>query len=337
MSIVRNCIMILFVTGAMALSTTAFGEIEGKIEIDGSSTVYPISEAAAEKFRKSYPNVDVTVALSGTGGGFKRFTKGETDISDASRPIKDEEFKLCRENKVHFIEIPVAYDGLSIVINPNNKFVTSLSVDQLKKIFLAENSARTWKNVNPAWPAEIIKIYAPGKDSGTFDYFFGDVVAKESGTPRSEGVSFSEDDNALVNGVANETYAIGFFGCSYYFENQDKLKAVEIVNPKTRTAVAPTPEAIESGEYAPFSRPLFIYVSVDSLKSPALKKFVEFYIDNAGQLAKQVGYVALPEGIYDLAMEHFEDRLAGTHFLTSDLQKRSGALAKLYDESNLVK
>ncbi len=163
MSIVRNCIMILFVTGAMALSTTAFGEIEGKIEIDGSSTVYPISEAAAEKFRKSYPNVDVTVALSGTGGGFKRFTKGETDISDASRPIKDEEFKLCRENKVHFIEIPVAYDGLSIVINPNNKFVTSLSVDQLKKIFLAENSARTWKDVNPAWPAEIIKIYAPEK------------------------------------------------------------------------------------------------------------------------------------------------------------------------------
>lgn len=323
----------LLASGAFAQNT----ELEGKVEIDGSSTVYPISEAAAEKFRGKYPNVRVTVGVSGTGGGFKRFTKGETDISDASRPIKDKEFKLCKKSYVDFIELPVAYDGLSIVINPENDFAGTLTVDQLKKIFLAEGGAKTWKDVNPAWPDKEIKVYAPGKDSGTFDYFFGDVVAKKSGTPRSKGVSFSEDDNVLVTAVKSEKYAIAFFGCSYYFENKDSLKAVKIVNPKTGDAVSPTPETIETGKYAPFSRPLFIYVNINSLRSPAVKKFVEFYLDNAGDLAEQVDYVALPEELYDRAIMHFEDRLTGTHFLTSDLKKRSGSLTELYNEDARVK
>ena len=312
------------------------GQIEGQIEIDGSSTVYPMGEAAAVEFRKKFPKIEVTVGQSGTGGGFKRFTTKETSISNASRPIKDSEFNLCKQHKVAFLELPIAYDGLSIVVNPKNDFVEQLTIDDLKKIFLEGQGAKTWKDVNEAWPDLAIKIYAPGKDSGTFDYFFSDVVAKDGGTPLSDGVSFSEDDNILVTGVAGEKGAIGFFGAAYLFENQDKLKAVKIVNPESGNAVAPTPETIKNGQYAPFSRPLFIYVNVESLKSPAMKKFVEFYLENAGSLAERVGYVALPDSIYELARAHYEERLTGTHFLTKDGKKRTGLLAESYKSENLV-
>ena len=316
-------------------------ELEGKIEIDGSSTVYPISEAAAEQFKKQMPKVKVTVAVSGTGGGFKRFAKGETDISDASRPIKGagdtSEFAECKKYNVAFIELPVAYDGLSIVVNPENDFVEQLTVDDLKKIFLEEGGAKTWKDVNENWPEDEIKIYAPGTDSGTFDYFFGDVVAKDKDNehPRSD-MSVSEDDNNLVTGVAGEKGAIGFFGAAYYFENEDKVKAVPIVDPKTDKAVMVSPKTIESGEYAPFSRPLFIYVNVDSLKRPEMKKFVEFYLDNGKSLAEKAKYVGLPQGIYDAARKHYEDRLTGTHFLTAEMEKRVGPLAELYKADDLV-
>lgn len=312
-------------------------QIEGQVVIDGSSTVAPISEAAAESFEQVFKNVKVTVATSGTGGGFKRFTKGETDISDASRPIKNSEFEACKKNGVSFVELPIAYDGLSIVVNRENDFIEQLTVDDLKKIFLREGGATTWKDVNPEWPDLAIKIYAPGTDSGTFDYFFGDVVAKdeENEHPRDD-MSVSEDDNVLVTGVAGEKGAIGFFGASYYFANKDKIKAVKIVDPKTNVAVAPTPDTIESGEYAPFSRPLFIYIKDDSLKRPEVKQFIEFYLKNAPSLAKKVDYVPLPDAIYDLARSHYEDRLMGTHFLTSELEKRSGTLAELYTSDNLV-
>ena len=312
-------------------------QIEGKVVIDGSSTVAPISEAAAEAFEAEYPNVKVTVATSGTGGGFKRFTKGETDISDASRPIKDSEFKSCKENNVSFVELPVAYDGLSIVINKDNDFVDQLTVDNLKKIFLQEGGAKTWKDVNPEWPEVAIKIYAPGTDSGTFDYFFGDVVAKDEDNehPRDD-MSVSEDDNVLVTGVAGEKGAIGFFGASYYFSNKDKIKAVKIVDPKTGNAVAPTPQTIESGEYAPFSRPLFIYVKSDAMKRPEVKQFVNFYLENAGDLAKKVDYVALPDEVSEVVQAHFDDRLTGTHFMTAKLEKRVGALTELYTTDSLV-
>lgn len=315
--------------------SAAAEELTGDVEIDGSSTVYPISEAAADEFRKEYPNVNVTVAVSGTGGGFKRFSKGETDISDASRPIKLAEFEQCQSKKVEFIELPVAYDGLTIVVNTKNDWVDQLTVAQLQKIFLEKGAAKTWSDVEPSWPTEPIKIYAPGADSGTFDYF-KEVVADDDGAMRSD-MSVSEDDNVLVTGVANEKHAIGFFGAAYYFENKGKLKAVAIINPKTETAVLPSDTTIEDGSYAPFSRPLFIYVNVNSIKRPEIKKFVGFYLENAGELSKSAGYVALPKTVYADAQKHFEDRMAGTHYLTPDGEKRFGALPELYKADNLVK
>jgi phosphate transport system substrate-binding protein len=312
-------------------------QIQGEVAIDGSSTVAPISEAAAEQFEKKFKNVKVTVATSGTGGGFKRFTKGETDISDASRPIKDSEFKACKENGVSFVELPIAYDGLSIVINKENDFVDKLTVEQLKKIFLTEGGAKTWKDVNSSWPDVTIKIYAPGTDSGTFDYFFGDVVAKDEDNehPRDD-MSVSEDDNVLVTGVAGEKGAIGFFGASYYFANRDKIKAVPIVNPKTGDAVSPTRESIETGSYAPFSRPLFIYVKTDSLKRAEVKQFIKFYLENAPALAEKVDYVPLPSDIYDTVQTHFDDRITGTHYLTPEMEKRIGSLKEIYTADNVV-
>ncbi|TWU23194.1 Phosphate-binding protein PstS precursor [Novipirellula galeiformis] len=319
------------------LGASELTEIEGAVAIDGSSTVAPISEAAAEAFGKTFKNVRVTVAISGTGGGFGRFTNGEIDISDASRPIKDSEFKACQAKGVSFVELPIAYDGLSIVINKDNDFVDQLTIDELKKIFLREGGAKSWKEVNPAWPDVAIKIYAPGTDSGTFDYFFGDVVAKDSDNehPRDD-MSVSEDDNVLVTGIAGEKGAIGFFGASYYFANVDKIKAVKIVDPKTGEAVGPTPETIESGQYAPFSRPLFIYVNTDSMKRPEVKAFLKFYLKEAGKLAEMVDYVALPPSIYEVVQTHYEERITGTHYLTEALEKRTGPLAELYTTESVV-
>lgn len=312
-------------------------QIEGQVVIDGSSTVAPISEAAAEAFERVFKNVKVTVATSGTGGGFSRFYNDETDISDASRPIKSDEFESCKRNNVGFVELPIAYDGLTIVVNKENNFVTQLTIEDLKKIFLQEGGAKNWNDVHTNWPETEIKIYAPGTDSGTFDYFFGDVVAKDEDNehPRDD-MSVSEDDNVLVTGVAGETGAIGFFGASYYFANRDKIKAVPIVDPNTGTAHAPTPASIESGDYAPFSRPLFIYVKQDSLRRPEVKQFVEFYLMNAPSLAQQVDYVALPPELYELATRHYEDRMIGTHYLTREMNKRSGSLVEIYTPDNLL-
>lgn len=326
--------------GGESAATSGGSELKligGEVAIDGSSTVFPISQRAAELFKEEYPNINVTVGKSGTGGGFKKFTAGETDISDASRPIKSSEYELCKENKVGFIEMPVAYDGLSIVIHKSNDFATELTIDQLKKIFLKEGGAKTWKDVNADWPDLEIKIFAPGTDSGTFDYFFGDVVAKDEENEHvRDDMSLSEEDNVLVKGVSEEKGGIGFFGASYYFNNQDTIKAVSIVNPANGKAVAPTPETIESGEYAPFSRPLFIYVKESAIKRPEVKQFVKFYMKNAGTMAKDVDYVALPQDVYDLATEHFESRMTGTHFLTAEMEKRTGALTEVYTTENIL-
>lgn len=311
-------------------------QIQGHVEIDGSSTVAPISEAVAEAFGKIYKNVKVTVAISGTGGGFKRFTNGEIDICDASRPMKDSEFQACQTQGVSFVELPIAYDGLSIVVNRDNDFVDQLSIEDLKKIFLREGHAKTWRDVNPKWPDMTIKIYAPGTDSGTFDYFFGDVVAKNSDSehPRDD-MSVSEDDNVLVTGVAGEKGAIGFFGASYYFTNKDKLKAVPIVDPATQQAVLPTPDTIKSGVYAPFSRPLFIYVKADAMKRLELKQFLKFYMEHAAEMAEQMDYVALPSELSAVGRMHFDKRITGTHYLTPNLEKRSGPLGELYTVENV--
>lgn len=308
-------------------------ELTGAISIDGSSTVYPISEAAAAQFQKLYPNVSVTVGQSGTGGGFKRFTKGEIDLSDASRPIKQEEFEAARAAGVAFVEAPVAYDGLTIVVHPDNDWVDQITVDELKKIFTASSAAKNWSDVREGWPEKEIAIFAPGTDSGTFDYF-NEVVAGDDEEMRSD-MSTSEDDNVLVTGVAGSPQAIGFFGVAYYEENQDKLKAVPVVNPATNEAVLPNPETIESGEYAPFSRPLFIYVKADSLRRPEIKRFTEFYLENAPELAASTGYVALPPSVYDRVRKTLQSRKAGTHYLSESGESRQGPVTEVYTPENL--
>ncbi len=312
--------------------------LRGKVVVDGSSTVYPITEAAAAAFRETYPNVNVTVAISGTGGGFKRFVKGETDISDASRPIKPAEFEAARANGIAFIELPVALDGLSVVVNQANDWVTQLRVEDLQTIYLEGslegNQEVRWSDLNPAWPQVPIKVYSPGTDSGTFDYF-KEVVVPKGGSLRPD-MSTSEDDNVLVTGIAGDRYSIGYFGASYYYENRDKLKAVPIVNPATGQAILPEPEHVIGGAYAPLSRPLFIYVNAHSLSRPEVRTFVQFYADHASEFATQVQYVAIPEEIADRARDFLRQRSVGTTYLTPDLKKREGGLRLIYQRDNLV-
>jgi phosphate transport system substrate-binding protein len=308
--------------------TTDLRRLEGAIKIDGSSTVYPITEAIAEEFSEAAPKVRVTVGVSGTGGGFKRFAAGETDISNASRPIKKEEAEHAKESKVGFIEIPVAYDGLSIVVNPKNTWVDKLTIDDLKKIFLDGSTVSTWSDVNPQWPDVPVKIFSPGTDSGTFDYF-KEIVASKDDAIRSD-MSVSEDDNILVRGVTGDEGAIGFFGCAYYFENKDKLRIVPIVNPKSGKAVTPSTTTIEDGSYAPFSRPLFIYVARQAADRPEVEAFVKFYLDKAPDLVTEVGYVKLPAAMYDRARANYANRRLGTQFLDEKGEKVSGPLPAVY-------
>lgn len=300
--------------------------LTGTIRVDGSSTVYPITEAVAEEFAEVAPRVNVTVGISGTGGGFKRFVAGETDISDASRPIKEIERERARSNGIEFFELPVAYDGLTIVVNDQNTWCKSLTVDQLREIFL-DGGVNRWSELNPNWPDMEIAIYSPGTDSGTFDYF-KEVVAGEKGSIRGD-MSVSEDDNVLVRGVAGERGAIGFFGSAYYFENEGKLKAVAIDGGEG--PVLPTPDTIADGEYQPFSRPLFIYVNEAAYdEKRELRAFIDFFLDNAGELANEVGYVNLPSAIYDRARAKLERGETGTYFLSENGEKLKGSLRELY-------
>ena len=326
------------ITFVFLSSAETFGQVDllGKVEIDGSSTVAPISSEAADLFSEISPKVAVSVGVSGTGGGFKRFTKGDTDISDASRPIKQKEFARCKENNVSFIELPVAYDGLTVIVNKQNEFIDQLTVDQLKKIFRDDMKAAKWSDVKEGWPETEIEIFAPGTDSGTFDYFKEVMVGKEDAAIRSD-MSVSEDDHIIVQGVSNTANAIGFLGAAYYFENVDVLKAVPIVNPESEEAVVVSAETIESGAYAPFSRPLFIYVNAKSARRPEVRKFVTFYLENATELAEAVGYVGLPEEIQARVMEHFTGKLTGTHFIDENGEKREGPVSELYNAENLVK
>lgn len=327
---------LLLGAGILAISLSSISacaqdiKLSGSIKVDGSSTVYPITEAIAEEFAEASPRVRVTVSVSGTGGGFKRFAAGEIDISDASRPIKASEIAACKANEVEFIELPVAYDGLTLVVNTGNYWVQQLTVQDIRKIFVdGSEKATSWKDVNPDWPDRPIKIYSPGTDSGTFDYF-KEVVAKEGEAIRSD-MSVSEDDNILVRGVAGDETAIGFFGCAYYFENKDKLKAVSIVNPEKQAAVSPTPTTIENGDYAPFSRPLLIYVNKKSATRTEVKAFVEFYLENAPKLVAEVGYVALPKAIYQKAATNYANGKTGTQFINDKGEKVSGPLTAIYN------
>jgi phosphate transport system substrate-binding protein len=287
----------------------AGGEMEGgSIQIDGSSTVFPITEAVAEEFMaETRGEIRVTVALSGTGGGFRRFCGGETDISNASRPISQEEIDACAAAGVEYLELPVAYDGLAVVVNPANDFVQCLTVQELNQIWAPGSTVQTWNQVRPEWPNQPIRLYGPGTNSGTFDYFT-EEIAGEAGASRSDYTA-SEDDNVLVQGVAGDVNALGYFGFAYYSENANQLKLVGVDTGSG--CVEPNPQTIESGEYAPLSRPLLLYVKQTSLHTPAVQAFVEFYLETAPQLAADVGYVPLEPSRYEEAQAQLTQAVDG--------------------------
>ncbi len=273
-------------------------KLTGEIRIDGSSTVFPITEAVAEEFTKSNLEVKIPIGIAGTGGGFKKWIAKETDINDASRKIKDKEAEEAKAAGIEFTELQVAFDGLSILVNPENTWVESITLDELKMIWSPESTVKNWNDVRPEWPAEPIKLYAPGTDSGTFDYFT-ETVNGESGKIRADFTA-SEDDNVLVQGIAGDKNALGFFGFAYYEENKDKLKLVKVDAGKG--PVEPTFDTIKDGSYAPFSRPLYLYVNNEALARPEVKAFLRFYIENAKDFVPEVGYVALPDEDYANAL-----------------------------------
>lgn len=274
------------------------GQKTGNISIDGSSTVYPISEAVAEEYLALNPKVKVTVGESGTGGGFKKFGRGETDINDASRPIKQSEIDLCNENNISYTELLIAYDGMAIVVNPKNDWVKDITVKELKKMWepAAQGVITKWNQIRPEWPDKEIHLYGAGTASGTFDYFTEAVVG-ESKSARGDYTA-SEDDNVLVQGVASDENALGFFGLSYYENNQDKLKLVAVNDENDENgagAILPSLETVKNKTYAPLSRPLFIYVNSKAAEQELMQDFVTFYLENAATLVKEVGYIPLSE------------------------------------------
>ncbi len=285
------------------------------VKIDGSSTVYPITEAVAEEFQKMKKNsVRVTVGISGTGGGFKKFCRGETDISDASRPILKKEMDDCKAAGIEYLELPVAYDALTVVINPKNDWIKSMTVAELKMMWepAAQGKITSWKQVNPAWPDRPLKLFGAGADSGTFDYFT-EAINGKSKSSRGDFTA-SEDDNVLVQGVARDVGALGFFGLAYYEENKDKLRAVPIVDKAGKPAVLPSLNTVIDGSYQPLARPIFIYVNAKSADKPEIKEFVEFYMKQAEKLTREVKYVPLPAKAYAYNLEHFAKRVKGTKF-----------------------
>jgi len=305
--------------GAIALVAAAFAEqsaiaAENIVKIDGSSTVYPVTEAVAEEFQNA-TKTKVTVGISGTGGGFKKFCRGETDISGASRPILQKEIDECKEAGVQFIELPVAFDALTVAINPKNEFAKKMTVAELKKIWepAAQGKIKTWKQVNPAWPNEPLKLFGPGADSGTFDYFTEAVVGK-SKSSRGDFTA-SEDDNVLVQGVAGDVNALGYFGYAYYEENKNKLHAVAIEDKTGKSAVLPSKESIENGTYQPLARPIFIYVNANSATSkPHVKAFVNFYLQHGRPLIEEVKYVPLPLKDQEAVIAHWKKLKTGSGF-----------------------
>ena len=300
---------------AGSLGMTALPAHAQLVKIDGSSTVFPITEAVAEDFQKSKKGkIKVTVGISGTGGGFKKFCRGETDISDASRPILKKEMDDCKATGVQYIELPVAYDALTVVVHPDNKWAETLTVAELKKMWepAAQGKIKTWKQVNPAWPDQPLKLFGAGADSGTFDYFTEAVNGKAKSS-RGDFTA-SEDDNVLVQGVSRDVNALGFFGFAYYSENQAKLKAVSIVEKAGGKSVAPSMASVMDGSYQPLARPIFIYINAKSLERPEVKEFVEFYMKNGAELSREVKYVPLPAEAYAFNLDHVGKKVLGTKF-----------------------
>lgn len=290
------------------------GPVEGTILVDGSSTVAPITMAIAEEFQKQYPEVRVPVGISGTGGGFKKFCPGETDIQNASRPIKKSEIEACAKNNVEYIELPVAFDGIAVVVNPANDFVTCLTVEELKKMWEpdAEGKVTSWAQIRAGFPDRPLSLYGPGVDSGTFEYFTEAIVGKAKAS-RGDFLA-SEDDNVLVQGVAGDVGALGYFGLAYYEENKDKLKLVAI-DAGDGKCVYPTQETVANGTYRPLARPLFIYVNrARADQKDEIDLFVRFYLENAKKIVPEVGYIPLTDELYSLALRRYEKRITGSVF-----------------------
>jgi phosphate transport system substrate-binding protein len=299
-------------TAALALLAGA-AQAESLVKVDGSSTVYPVTEAVAEDFQKSTKGaVKVTVGISGTGGGFKKFCRGETDVANASRPILKKEMEECAKAGITYYEMPVAFDALTVVVNPKSK-ITQLTVAQLKKMWEpeAQGKVMNWNQVDPSFPDAPLKLFGAGSDSGTFDYFT-EAINGKSKASRGDFTA-SEDDNVLVQGVSRDINAIGYFGYAYYAENEGKLKAVSIVNDKG-VAVAPSSKSVIDGSYNPLARPIFIYVNAKSLEKPEVRQFVDFYNTNASTLAAEVKYVPLPAKAYQANTEHMNKKKLGTVF-----------------------
>jgi len=307
-------------TAAVALTASVAGvrqviaQTRAVVKADGSSTVFPITEAMAEQFQKlKKGQVQVTVGISGTGGGFKKFCNGETDISNASRPILKREMEACRSKNISYIELPVAFDALSVVVNPRNNWVKQLTVAELKTIWepAAQGKIKNWNQVNPAWPNRPLKLFGPGTDSGTFDYFTEAIVGKAKSS-RGDYTA-SEDDNVLVQGVATDVGALGYFGYAYYEANAKRLRAVPIVNAQGK-AVLPSRKTVEDGSYNPLSRPIFIYVNSESLRRPEVREFVEFYQRQASKLIPPTGYIPLPARAYAANLDNIRRGKTGTVF-----------------------
>jgi phosphate transport system substrate-binding protein len=307
-------------TAAVALTASVAGvrqviaQTRPVVKVDGSSTVFPITEAMAEQFQKlKKGQVQVTVGISGTGGGFKKFCNGETDISNASRPILKREMEACRSKNISYIELPVAFDALTVVVNPRNNWVKQLTVAELKTMWepAAQGKIKTWNQVNPAWPNRPLKLFGAGTDSGTFDYFTEAIVGKAKSS-RGDYTA-SEDDNVLVQGVATDVGALGYFGYAYYEANAKRLRAVPIVNAQGK-AVLPSRKTVEDGSYNPLSRPIFIYVNSESLRRPEVREFVEFYQRQASKLIPPTGYIPLPARAYAANLDNIRRGKTGTVF-----------------------
>ena len=287
------------------------------IKIDGSSTVYPITEAVAEEFQRSNANTRVTVGISGTGGGFQKFCAGETDISDASRPITKSEMDACAQKSISFVELPVAYDGLAVLVNPKNTWVDHFTPAELKKIWApdAQGKVTKWNQLRPGWPDRELHLFGPGTASGTYDYFTEAIVGKQ-GASRGDYTA-SEDDNVLVQGVSTDEGGLGYFGYEYYAQNKGKLKLVPIDDGRDdngKGPIVPSPETVRNGTYQPLSRPLFIYVSTKVVDRPEVKAFVDFYLKEGPSLIDQVGSIQLGERGYELVRARFEKRVTGSLF-----------------------
>ncbi|MEM1424111.1 MAG: PstS family phosphate ABC transporter substrate-binding protein [Planctomycetota bacterium] len=308
---------------------SAEGAKASSVSIDGSSTVATLTGAIATDFFRDHPDISVSTSISGTGGGFKRFVRGDTDISNASRPIKASELERANSNGVSFIELPVALDGITFAVHPDNDWVDSFTMDELFAIFAQGSEVRTWADLREGWPDRAINLYVPGKDSGTYD-FFKEVVFTGGQPPRDDAsITVSESDNTLVRGIADDKNALGYFGFAYYLGNRDKLRSVPIVN-GAGEPIRPSLETIADGSYAPFSRPLYIYVNAQNASNPALVTFVDYYLEHAGAMSSVAGYAPLTDEQYAMVKGLWQGRVTGTVWLDDEGQHIHAPLDTVY-------